>query len=278
MTDLDKPTGLEPATASAAAPAKILGREPLRPPLSKRFFKTAEVSADSTPPFRVLLDGRPARTPKKQLLSLPSRALAEAIAAEWAAQGGEINPASMPLTRMANTTLDGVVGHEQALRDDLAAFAMSDLVCYRAEGPGDLVAKQALAWGPVVAWAESAFGFHAVLAAGLMPVVQPEQNRDKVLGLLHRYTAFELTPLHVMTTLTGSALLALAVAHGALDRDAAWTAAHVDEDFQISQWGEDDEAIARRARRFAEMSAAHHMLCSVLGHRSTSAPLRTDFQ
>lgn len=241
-------------------PGKVLGREPLRPPLIKRFYSRADVSAETAPPFRVLLDGRPVRTPKKQLLAVPSRALAEALAAEWSSQGGEINPASMPLTRMVNTTLDGVVGQEDALRDDIAAFAMSDLVCYRAEGPSDLVARQARAWDPVVAWAETSLGCRFVLAAGLMPVVQPEQIRSNVLRSLARCDGFRLTPLHVMTTLTGSALVALATAAGTLTADAAWTAAHVDEDFQISQWGEDDEAALRRTKRLAEMHAAARML------------------
>ncbi|MBA4171265.1 MAG: ATPase [Hyphomicrobium sp.] len=259
----DKPGGGEPASASADAPAKVLGREPLRPPLIKRFYTLAEVTADDGPPHRVLLDGRPVRTPKKQLLAMPSRDLAEAVAAEWAAQGVEINPASMPLTRMVNTTLDGVLGNEDALRDDIAAFAMSDLLCYRAEGPSDLVARQAEAWGPVIAWAEAALGCRFVLGAGLMPVAQPEPNQGKVLAALARYDAFRLTPLHVMTTLTGSALLALATAERALTVDAAWAAAHVDEDFQIGQWGEDEEAITRRARRYAEMSAAARLLALV---------------
>ncbi len=239
--------------------AKVLGREPLRAPLPKRFYTAATVGAEG-PPFRILLDGRPLKTPKKQALAVPSVVLADAIAAEWSAQATHIDPATMPLTRMANTALDGVVGNEDALRADIAAFAMSDLLCYRADGPDRLVSEQSARWNPVLDWAARRLDCRFQLAEGIMPVTQPEAIRAAVVAAIASAGAFQLTPLHVVTTLTGSALLALAVAERHLDAEAAWAAAHVDEDFQIVQWGWDAEARARRAFRWTEMQAAARMI------------------
>jgi chaperone required for assembly of F1-ATPase len=210
--------------------------------------------------FRILLDGKLARTPAKAELALPTRPLAEAIAAEWAAQGDHIDAATMPLTRLVNTAIDGVTPRLAQVRADIAAFASSDLVCYRAEGPEPLVEAQCQKWDPVLAWARDALGARFAVATGLMPVAQPEGAIAAVAAALEDLDPFRLAALHVMTTLTGSALLALAHARGALTVEAAWAAAHVDEDFQISQWGEDAEAAARRARRWAEMQAASRLL------------------
>jgi chaperone required for assembly of F1-ATPase len=208
----------------------------------------------------VLLDGRPMHTPAKAVFAVPSQALAEAIAAEWAAQRDRIDPASMPLTRIANSAIDGVRGREQEVRADIAQYAASDLVCYRAEGPAELARRQAEAWDVVVAWAGEALGARLRIGVGIMPVAQPEAALRRVGAALDGLEAFALTAVHIITTLTGSALLALAHARGRLTAEAAWAAAHVDEDWQISQWGEDTEAMARRQRRWAEMAAASRML------------------
>jgi chaperone required for assembly of F1-ATPase len=200
------------------------------------------------------------RTPAKAGLVVPSRALAEAIAAEWEAQATHIDAATMPLTRLANTAIDGVAARHAQVCADIAAFAASDLVCYRAEGPEPLVQRQGRQWDPVLAWAGEALGARFEVASGLMPVAQPEGAAAAVAAALAGLDAFRLAALHVMTTLTGSALLALAHARGALSAEAAWAAAHVDEDWQIGQWGEDAQAAARRARRWAEMQAASRML------------------
>lgn len=253
----DRPLlGGETPVGDVASGGKMPRREPFRAPLSKRFYAVAGVGSDSAPPFRVLLDGRPVRTPAKAVLALPARALAEAIAAEWSRQASVIDPATMPLTRLANTTIDGVVGKEALLRADIAAFAMSDLLCYRAEVPEELARRQSAAWDPVVRWAEERLDCHFKLAAGVMPVAQAPACRDQTLIALSGRGAFALAALHTITTLTGSALLALAVSERQLDAEAAWSAAHVDEDYQISQWGEDAEASERRAHRYAEMQAA----------------------
>ena len=240
-----------------------LGREPKRPAM-KRFYKTVSVAAAPGDPgqeeHRILLDGRPMRTPAKRVLAVPSRALAEAIAAEWEAQRDHIDPASMPLTRLVNSTIDGVRGREAEVRAEVAKYAASDLVCYRATEPEGLVRRQAELWDPVLAWSREGLGADFRVAEGLMPAAQPEAAREAVARELATRDAFALTALHVMTTLTGSALLALAHAKGRLTAEAAWAAAHVDEDWQIAKWGEDAEAAARRQRRWAEMQAASRLL------------------
>jgi chaperone required for assembly of F1-ATPase len=225
----------------------------------KRFYRAVTVGGEA-PAFRVLLDGKPTRTPAKRELGVPSRALAEALAAEWDVQGERIDPASMPLTRLVNSAIDGVTGRENEVRADIAKYAAGDLLCYRAEGPAELARRQAEAWDPVLAWAREAVGARLVLGQGIVPVAQPQATLAAVERALADLDAFSLVAHHVMTTLTGSALLALAHAHNRLTAEEAWTAAHVDEDWQISQWGEDAEAKARRDRRWTEMQAASRLL------------------
>jgi chaperone required for assembly of F1-ATPase len=166
----------------------------------------------------------------------------------------------MPLTRLANSAIDGVRGREAEVRADIAKYASSDLVCYRAEAPEELMRRQAEAWDPVLAWSRDALGTRLAVARGIMPVTQSEAATSAVSAALLDRDAFALAALHVMTTLMGSALLALAHASGHLTADAAWAAAHVDEDWQTSRWGEDAETAARRERRWAEMQAASRML------------------
>ena len=210
--------------------------------------------------YRVLLDGRPARTPAKALLALPTRVLAEAVAAEWGVQREHIDPAAMPLTRLANSAIDGVRGRAAEVRADIVKYAGSDLLCYRATEPEELVRRQAGLWDPVLAWGREALGARLEVAEGLMPMTQPQAAQRAVASALDDQDAFALAALHVMTTLTGSALLALAHAHEHLTAEQAWTAAHVDEDWQIGKWGADAEAAARRQRRWFEMQAASRML------------------
>ena len=207
--------------------------------------------------FALLLDGRPARTPARRPLAVPTRALGEALAAEWQAQGAEIDPSSMPLTRLVNSAIDGVADRREAVIDDLVRYAGSDLLCYRAGEPERLVAAQGAAWDPVLAWAREALGARFRLAEGVMHVEQPRRRSPPCAeGSSGCHSPFALAALHAMTTLTGSVLLALAHADGAIDAGAAWEAAHVDERHQESLWGEDEEAGRRRARREAEFRAA----------------------
>ena len=230
----------------------------------KRFYSAVSVDGVA-PTLRVLLDGKPMRTPGKRELALPARPLAEAVAAEWEAQGEHIDPGTMPLTRLVNSALDGVAGREAEVRADIGKYAASDLVCYRAEGSVELERRQADAWDPILAWARETLGVHLLTGRGIVPVVQPQAAVAAIESALARLDAFALTAHHVMTTLMGSAVLALAHARGRLTAEEAWVAAHVDEDWQISQWGEDADAGARRERRCAEMQAASRLLQLLAG-------------
>ena len=235
-------------------------------PLPKRFYKVVSVGGGDGEYTAILLDGRPVRTPAKRPLAVPTRALADAIAAEWAAQGERINPNTMPLSKLAITAIDGVTLHAAAVAAEIVQFAGSDLLCYRAEAPEELIALQAAAWDPFLDWARTELGAVFRLAKGIVPVVQPKVALEKVAAAVAQFDAMALTALHVMTTLLGSAVLALAHAKGKISADEAWAAAHVDEDFQISKWGVDFEAAERRAARLREFQAASRFL-DLLGAR-----------
>jgi len=230
-----------------------------RPQLPKRFYGEVSVGEDAEGHV-VLLDGKKLRTPKRRLLHLPSAGLAEAVAAEWRGQKSDIDPATMPLTRLANVAVDGVADRMDEVRDELVAYAGSDLICYRADEPESLVALQEREWRPLVAWAEEALGAPLRLAVGVVHVGQDEAVLSAVGGAVAPFDLFGLAALHAVTTLTGSAIIALALARGHFAPDAAWQAAHVDEDWQISQWGEDAEAMANRQRRRLEFEAAVRVL------------------
>ena len=223
--------------------------------LPKRFYVSAEVR-EFVNGFAVALDGKPIRTPGRRQLIGPGRPLAEAMTAEWSAQLATIDPATMPMTRLVNSAIDGVAGHEGEVAADIAKYAGSDLVCYRAGAPAGLVALQNAHWDPVLAWADTAHNWRLVHSTGVVHVAQPAKTLAGIAEAVARYDALALAGLHSMTTLMGSVLLALAVAERHLAADAAWMAAHVDEDFQISQWGADAEAAARRAFRWRDMQAA----------------------
>ncbi|MGZ3312414.1 MAG: ATP12 family chaperone protein, partial [Xanthobacteraceae bacterium] len=209
--------------------------------------------------FRILLDGRPVRTPARHPLAAPTQALAQALAAEWEAQRDMIDPAMMPLTRLANTIIDGVVAAPAAVTAEVERHLACDLVFYRAPGPAGLVARQDAAWDPVLAWARDALGARFVLAQGIMFVAQPPQALAAASAAIPP-APWPLGALHSITTLTGSALIALALVAGALPVEAAWAAAHVDEDWNMDFWGRDELALERRASRFAEMQAAATVL------------------
>jgi chaperone required for assembly of F1-ATPase len=228
--------------------------------LPKRFYKEVALKDEGEGRASLLLDGKPVRTPGKAPLALPSRALAEAVADEWRAQGERIDPSTMPLTRLANSAIDGVAGREHAVIDDIARHAASDLLCYRAEGPKALVEAQSAHWNPVLAFARDELRAPLVLSEGIVHVAQPEASLQRIRGTIEGLDPFSLAALHVMTALTGSALLALAVLREWLTPLQAWDAAHVDEDFQISQWGEDAEARERRENRWRDFEASARLL------------------
>src|SRR4029079_7476599 len=190
---------------------------------TKRFYKKV-TTAPQDDGVAVLLDGKLIRTPAKAILAVPSQALADAIAEEWRTQDERINPESMRLTKLANIAIDGVRGQETTVLDDLIAFAGSDLLCYPADAPEGLIAKQTEHWDPVLAWAKQELGAPFRLAQGSVHVAQPQASLDTIKERLKGFDAFSLAALHVMTTLTGSALLALAVALKRLTPDQAWAA------------------------------------------------------
>lgn len=230
-------------------------RRSVRPQLRKRFYARAHVGASGEGGVPILLDAKAVRTPARRALMLPSRALAEAVAVEWDAQTDVIDPARMPLTRLANAVIDAVADKPAPVAEEIAKYLGSDLLFYRADAPAGLVEGQAHAWDPVLAWARDQFGARFVLAQGVIYVPQPH---DAVTAVRAAVPAepWRLGALSSITTLTGSALLALALAQGALDAKAVWAAAHVDEDWQMSQWGRDELALARRKDREAEFQAA----------------------
>ncbi len=228
----------------------------MRPTVVRRFYAAAS-AAPVAGGFALRLDGRGARTPAGNRLLFPTLALAELAAQEWAGQGETIDPASMPVTRIANSAIDGVAAAIGETRAGLAAYAETDLLCYRAEAPEELVEAEVAAYDPVLDWARETYGARFILGEGVTHVRQPEPALQAIRTELEGFDEpFALAALHVMTTLTGSILLALAVFRGRLSAGEAWRIAHVDEDFQIRQWGEDDEATARRAARWREMEAA----------------------
>ena len=242
---------------------KVLGKEALRQPLPRRFYKAVTVAPSGEPSasgFRILLDGRAVKTPKKLALVLPTGTLARAVAEEWSAQGERIDPETMPFTRLANTAIDAVAPARAAVAADIVAYAGSDLLCYRAQGPPGLVAKQSAAWDPLLAWARDGLGVRLRVVPGVVHIEQDESELARIARSVALFDAFALSALHVMTTMSGSAILALACALGHLSPDAAWAAAHVDEDWQISQWGQDWEAQGRRENRAREFTAAAKFL------------------
>jgi chaperone required for assembly of F1-ATPase len=247
-------------------PVKAARRE-MKRPLPKKFYTEVAV-APVEGGHGLTLDGKPVRTPARALLQAPTLALAQAMAAEWRGQGEAIDPATMPLTRMANTALDGVAARMEPVAAEIAKFAGSDLVCYRAGAPDALVAAQNAAWGPVLDFAREVFRARFHLAEGVIFVAQPAESLAAVAQAIDAQAerkdgAFRLTALHEMTALTGSVLIALALAHGALKFDDAWAAAHVDEDHQLRLWGADDEALARREARLRDMRAAYEFFAAL---------------
>ncbi|MCA1433925.1 ATPase [Bradyrhizobium sp. BRP20] len=236
-------------------------RASARTPLRKRFYKEAGV-VDAEGGFAITLDGKPIRTPSGRQLVIPTRALADSVAAEWAAQGEAIDPVTMPLTRIANSVVEGVIDRVELVSDDLAKYFESDLLFYRAGHPEGLVAREAAHWDPVLSWAAQTLGAHFILSEGVMHVKQPDEAVKAARAALPG-DPWSVAALHMVTTLTGSALLALALDQDVRDADQVWAAAHVDEDWNVEQWGLDEEAAARRAARLKDFQAAATVLAAV---------------
>jgi chaperone required for assembly of F1-ATPase len=225
----------------------------------KRFYKLAAVTGDAAP-FGVALDGRPLRTPSRAALALPTRALAEAIAAEWNGQGEVIVPQSMPLTGLANAAIDRVAPDVAGFADGLAIFAENELLAYRADHPPVLVAHQAAQWDPWLAWARGRYDVDFTLVTGIIHRPQPATTLARITAAYRAHDAFRLAALHPVVTISGSAVIGLAVAEAQMDADAAWAIGHLDELWQAEQWGKDPLAEAGHKERQRDLSAAVTML------------------
>ncbi len=229
----------------------------------KRFWKAVTVAPEGAG-FEVRLDARPLCTPGKARCLLPTRALADAIAAEWAAAapetGAAIRPALLPLTRAANTAIDRVTAEHDAVVRTVTAYGGTDLICYRAPGPAGLVRRQAEGWDPLIAWARDALGAPLLMGEGVMHVAQPAASHARLEAAVRAHDPWELTALHDLVTLTGSLVIGLAVSRGHLTATDAWRLGRIDEDWNITEWGEDAEAAAQAARRRADFLGAARLL------------------
>jgi chaperone required for assembly of F1-ATPase len=221
----------------------------------KRFWTEAAVTALDDG-WGVTLDGRPLRTPARALLTAPTRAAAEACAAEWSAQPETYDPATMPVTRALNSAVDRVAPQFAAVAAEVAAYGGTDLLCYRAPAPQELADRQAEAWDPWLDWARTRHGAPLVCVAGVIHTPQPPESLSRLAAAVAPLDSWRLTALHELTALSGSLILGLAVEEGALDAEKAWKISRLDEDWQIAQWGEDAEAAETAARKAADFAAA----------------------
>jgi chaperone required for assembly of F1-ATPase len=222
----------------------------------KRFYKDVAV----TPDRGVTLDGKPVRTPARAPLLLPTMAFAEAIAGEWAAQTGEIRPETMVLTGLANAAIDRIAPARADFAAGLARYAETDLLCYRADGPAPLVARQAEVWDPWLAWAAARYDVAFTVTTGILHQPQPSATVARIAAAYATFDPFVLAALAGVVTICGSAILGLAIAEGALDANGAWIAGQLDEIWQAEQWGEDPLAVAAREDRQRALGASVTLL------------------
>ena len=225
----------------------------------KRFY-TAVAAVPEDGAWRITLDGRPVRTPKRAFLSLPTAALAAAVAEEWDAQGDSIAPMTMPMTGLANAAIDHVLPDPKAFAAGLAAYAESDLVCYRADAPADLAARQAEAWDSFVAFARTRYDAALRVTDGIAHIAQDASAVQRLAAALQGMDAYRLAAMQPLVTIAGSLVIALALAEGEVDAEAAFAAGHLDELYQAEKWGDDAEATAARAARRAAFDAAARFL------------------
>jgi len=225
----------------------------------KRFYKEAAAVA-ANQGWSIELDGRPIKTPARQPLAAPTRGLAEAIADEWRAQGDSIDPRSMPLTGLANAAIDRVAPDPAAFARDLARYGEGDLLCYRADHPADLVARQAESWDRLLGWARGRYDVTFEIVTGIIHRPQPPATVARLAEAVAARDAFALAGLSPLVTIGGSLVIALALAEGAIEAEPAFDAAHLDELFQAEQWGEDALALEAREARRRDFNAAARFL------------------
>ncbi|PCD75996.1 ATP12 family chaperone protein [Pseudothioclava arenosa] len=230
---------------------------------AKRFWKEASVCPVEGG-YAVQLDGRSVKTPAKAALVLPTEAMAAAIAAEWDAQEEKVNPATMPVTRSANAAIDKVATQFAEVAALIAEYGGTDLLCYRAEAPEDLVTRQAAVWDPLLDWAEAELGVRLEVTAGVLPRAQSEAALMRLHALVSEVDPFRMAALHDLVGITGSLVLGLAVARGRIGAGEAWVLSRIDEDWQAEQWGEDEEASATAAvkREALEHAGRFWALCA----------------
>jgi chaperone required for assembly of F1-ATPase len=225
------------------------------PEALRRRYKTVAVEPDP-PGFAIALDGKRAQTPAKRPLVLPREALAQAIALEWEAQGARLDPTTMPMTRLASIALDLVAPRMEEVAANVSKYAETDLLCYRAAAPPELVLRQHAAWQPVLDWAAERYAAPLELAAGIVPRAQPEASLRALRAAVAAHDPWHLSALNLATGALGSLLLALALAERRLDAEAAFAASVLDETFEIEQWGEDAEQMRRRQGLREDIAAA----------------------
>lgn len=221
----------------------------------KRFYRTATANGLS-----IALDGKPARTPGRAALDLPTPALAAAVAAEWAAQSDVLRPETMPLTGFAYAAIDRVAPDVAGFAAGLAAFAETELLCYRAEGPAALVARQAAGWDPLLGWARRRYDVDFMATTGIVHTAQPPATLARIGAAFAAFDTFTLAALHPVVTICGSAVIGLAVAERHLDAAAAFAAGQLDELWQAEQWGSDPLAAASLASSRAALDDAARLL------------------
>lgn len=225
----------------------------------KRFYKqAAAIAVDGG--VAIELDGRPVKTPARAALIVPTEELAEAIAAEWNGQGEQIDPRTMPLTGLANAAIDRVAPDVDSFAGGLAAYAESDLLCYRADGPQPLIARQAERWDPLLLWARRRFDVAFTLATGVMHRPQPPETVARLGAEIRARDPFRLAAMSPLVTISGSIVIALALAEGEIRLGEAWAAATLDEAWQAEQWGEDALAAQALANREQDFDAAYRFL------------------
>lgn len=221
----------------------------------KRFYKSVDIVAEENG-FSVRLDNRPVKTPAKNTLLLPNQPLTAAVAAEWDAQEDEIDAQGMRLTRLANSAIDRVTDHRGAVIAEIAGFADTDLLCYRAAEPASLAERQEAGWGPLIAWAAERHGIDLVTTTGLLPIAQTGRSTVAVEAAIDAFDVYALAGLHLVTSACGSVVLGLAVADGRIDGAVAWELSLIDETFQMEEWGEDPDATKRRTGLLKDITAA----------------------
>lgn len=249
------------STISARACSEI--ESPTNPKMSidvnRRFYREAAAVRDADG-WRIALDGKVVKTPARNPLIIATQALAEAIAAEWAAQDVKVKPDTMPLMQLASTAIDRVAPDRDRIIVETAGYAATDLVCYRSEGPADLIARQSAQWDPLIDWLRERYDVSLQVAAGVMAIPQSEQALVVLTRAVAAQDDLRLTALSVMTSAAGSLAIGLAVLEGRIDPEAATEAAQLDELFQAERWGIDPEAEKRRAGQKADLVAARRFL------------------